>query len=106
MNTKSFTTSVLFSSLCALGINTSYAGIYKCTSSAGRISYSAYPCATSAPKSTTSTVLNIPPTTTSTAPAPTTTSTAPAPTTTSTAPAPTTTSTAPAPTTAPISTAL
>jgi len=86
MDTKLFIKSVLFSSLCALGINTSYAAIYKCTSSTGTVSYSAYPC--SSGTTTKSTTLNISPTTTSTSTSTTTT----APTTTTTT-APTTTST-------------
>ncbi|HSI44281.1 MAG TPA: DUF4124 domain-containing protein [Methylotenera sp.] len=82
MNTKSFTTSVLFSALYLAGMNTASAfGIYKSVSSTGIIIYSGVPTAGS----------------TTIVPAPTT-STAPAP-------APTT-STAPAATSTPISTAL
>ena len=96
MNTKSFSISVLFSTLCLLGINTSYAAIYKCTSAAGKVSYTGTPC--SSGKTTKSTTLS-----TSTATTSTSTSTTTAPTTTSTSTstttAPTTTSTAPTTTT-------
>lgn len=86
MNTKLFIKTILFSSLCTLGINTSYAAIYKCTSSTGTVSYSAYPC--SSGTTTQSTTLNISPTTTTS-----TSTTTTSPTTTTTTTAPTTTST-------------
>ncbi len=78
MNKPLFINSILFSSLLMLGINTSYAAIYKCTSSSGAVSYSAYPC-TSGSSSTVSTTTT---TSTSTTTAPTTTTTT-SPTTTS-----------------------
>ncbi|HSI44138.1 MAG TPA: DUF4124 domain-containing protein [Methylotenera sp.] len=77
MNTKSFAKSVLFSSLCALGINAAFAGtIYKCTSASGTVSYSGTPCTSGT--TTTSTTTTKPTTsTTTTSTTPTTTTSSP-----------------------------
>ncbi|MBA3696081.1 MAG: DUF4124 domain-containing protein [Methylotenera sp.] len=85
MNAKSFSLSILFSSLCVLSINTSYATIYKCTSSTGKVSYSGTPCASgTTTKSTTlsTSTTSTPTTSTSTAPTTSTNTTTTAPTTT------------------------
>lgn len=81
-NTKLALNSILLSSVLSLSAPVAFAGIYKCTSSTGKVSYTSTPCANSS--TTKSTTLSTA-TTTSTTTSPTTTTTTTSPTTTSSA---------------------